>query len=74
MANKKCLNCGGTEFYAEQAVRGSVTVVVQVGADGDATFLRNPTPDGELDRESLNYDDPVGPFVCVGCNCVVVPR
>ena len=62
----KCKNCGGEEFLANQAVRGTVSVIVC----GDGNFIRNPTPDGNMETNGLDCDEPHGPFECVKCQTV----
>jgi hypothetical protein len=61
-----CPNCGCKEFLAQQACRGTTTVVVTLHT-GNASFSRNDTPDGELDINDLDFDDPEGPFICKKC-------
>ena len=63
----KCPNCGNFEFYAEQSISGTVAVIV----DSDGNFIRNPTPDGEMDTSGLDCDDPHGPFTCTKCDTEV---
>jgi hypothetical protein len=66
----KCLKCGGEEFMANQAVRGTVSVVV----DSFGSFLRNPTPDGEMETNGLDFDEPEGPFECIKCETPITDR
>ena len=57
----KCDKCGGTEFFAYQACRGTITVIV----DENNNWLRNLHDDFEAD--SLDFDNPTGPYDCVNC-------
>jgi hypothetical protein len=67
---RTCPLCQGTEFRAEQACQGTVSVIVVLEASGPA-FLRNDTADGDLDVASLAFDNPQGPFKCISCGTVV---
>lgn len=68
--SKTCPKCGGTEFRASQACRGTVTVIVTLEPSA-AVFRRNDTEDGELDASGLDFDAPEGPFACVSCGAVL---
>jgi len=61
-----CPNCGCDEFLAQQACRGTTTVVVTLNS-GNGYFNRNHTVDGDLDINDLDFDNPEGPFVCLKC-------
>lgn len=65
-ARMRC-GCGCDRFRASQAVRGTVSVIVTVGDNGEAYFETNDTKDGLLDSSELDCDDPEGPFACVNC-------
>ena len=63
----KCPNCGHTEFYAAQVVRGSVAVIVD--ANGD--YLRNALADDDhIETSGLDFDAPEGPYECTKCGAV----
>jgi len=49
----KCLKCGGKEFMGNQSVRGTISVIV----DCYGGFIRNPTPDGEMETNGLDCDN-----------------
>ena len=43
-------------------------MIVTVGVASDApTFQRNDSPDGRIDPNNLEWDDPEGPFTCIRC-------
>jgi len=63
-----CPNCGGKEFLAQQACRGTTTVVVTLNKEGTAFFSSNNTKNGELDVNDLDFDNPESPFICKKCN------
>ena len=61
----KCPKCGQTEtFFANQAVRGTITVKV----DNTGSFADNVTDSGDISSDGLDCDDPEGPFTCGFCS------
>jgi ribosomal protein S27AE len=67
---KQCPKCGHNKFLANQACRGTTTVVVAV-YDSGPSFIKNNTPDGNLDPNDLDFDDPEGPFECAKCGAIL---
>ncbi len=60
----RCMRCGNIDtFLASQSCRGTVTVKV----DRKGSFVTNLGPDGCLDTDGLDFDDPEGPYACERC-------
>ena len=62
-----CPKCGCKEFQAQQACRGTLTVITTLDEKGAAYFSRNCGPKDTINLDELDFDDPEGPFVCVKC-------
>lgn len=71
----KCPRCGHNRFYATQSVHGEITVLV----DERGHFLENTSgpgtekdiPQGMIPSESLDFDNPEGPYECEKCHATV---
>jgi hypothetical protein len=63
-----CSKCGYDKFIATQSVIGSVDVIASVYSDGGTLFENNPTEDGRINLDGLDFSDPQGPFFCAKCD------
>lgn len=72
----KCPRCGHNRFFATQAVHGEIMVLV----DERRHFLENTNgpgadekgiPQGLIPSESLEFDNPEGPYECEKCHAAL---
>ena len=59
----KCPECGGTKFEAKMHGLGDVAVIV----DEDNTYVEDVDQDYRKTYDSLDWDMPRGPYICVDC-------
>lgn len=59
----QCPECGGTKFEAKMFGWGSVAVIV----DEDNTYVEDVDQDYLHTYNSLEWEMPEGPYICVDC-------
>ena len=59
----QCPECGGTKFEATMHCLGDVDVIV----DADNTYVEDVDQDYLHTYNSLDWDMPRGPYICVDC-------